>query len=382
MRAAHPEEKMEMAMDIKRMASWLGAAVFATAGASASAAEIEAGQWAWGPYAGYYMPDSDVIDAGPTGGLRLGYMMSDHWAVTSSFGYVALEGEEGSGEDEIEADLDVGVVDLNLMYVFRPEAKWSFTAGAGVGWAFVDGEIEDFEGNKITDSLSDDSFTYNVALGPIVKLGERANLRLLTRLRWFDEREDDEMDREITLGLMFPIGGKKAEPVVAAAPPPAPAPKPAPPPPPAKCPDGDKDGVCDASDQCPNTPTGRRVDSAGCDCDFTLNLRFAFDSAELSAEDKAQLDQLAEVLKNPKLGFVAGEIEGHADSMGDETYNQGLSERRAQAVADYLTAAGAALGGKFTAVGYGESRPEADNGTEEGRAQNRRVVVKRNDCTR
>jgi OOP family OmpA-OmpF porin len=219
-------------------------------------------------------------------------------------------------------------------------------------------------------------------LGPIIKLGERANLRLLTRLRWFDERKDDEMDREITLGLMFPIGGKKAAPVVAAAPPPPP-PKPAPPPPPpAKCADGDNDGVCDTADQCPNTPAGRRVGPAGCDCDFTLNLKFAFDSAVLTDADKAQLDQLAEVLKNPKLGFIAGEIEGHADSTGDDAYNQGLSQRRAQAVADYLTAAGAAVSGKFTAVGYGETRPEADNGTEEGRAQNRRVVVKRNDCSR
>lgn len=369
-------------MDIKRAASWLGAAIIATCGATANAAEIESGLWAWGPYGGWYMPDSDVIDAGPTGGLRIGYMASDHVALTGSFGYASLEGEEGQGENEIEADLDVGLIDLNAFYVFRPESKLSFTVGAGVGWAFVDGEISNFQGQTISDSLSDDSFTYNVAAGPIIKLGERANLRLLTRLRWFDEREDDEMDREITLGLMFPIGGKKAEPVVAAAPPPAPAPKPAPPPPPAKCSDGDKDGVCDADDQCPNTPAGRRVGPGGCDCDFTLNLRFAFDSAELSTEDKAQLDQLAEVLKNPKLGFIAGEIEGHADSMGDETYNQGLSERRAQAVADYLTAAGAAIGGRFTAVGYGESRPEADNGTEEGRAQNRRVVVKRNDCSR
>jgi outer membrane protein OmpA-like peptidoglycan-associated protein len=57
----------------------------------------------------------------------------------------------------------------------------------------------------------------------------------------------------------------------------------------------------------------------------------------------------------------------------------GLSKRRAQAVLEYLESKGVAPG-RMTAVGYGESKPIADNATEEGRALNRRVVIRRTDC--
>jgi len=65
--------------------------------------------------------------------------------------------------------------------------------------------------------------------------------------------------------------------------------------------------------------------------------------------------------------------------VGEEGYNQKLSERRAQAVVDYLHAKGVAAG-RITAIGMGEVKPLADNATEEGRAQNRRVTIRRTDC--
>ena len=80
-----------------------------------------------------------------------------------------------------------------------------------------------------------------------------------------------------------------------------------------------------------------------------------------------------------RLKFVEGTVEGHTDSEGDADYNLQLSERRAQAVADYLEAKGVAVG-RLTAKGIGESQPMADNDTAEGRAQNRRVVLRRTDC--
>jgi len=70
---------------------------------------------------------------------------------------------------------------------------------------------------------------------------------------------------------------------------------------------------------------------------------------------------------------------GHTDDVGDEAYNLKLSERRAQAVVDYLAAKGVASG-RVTAIGMGETKPLADNSTEEGRAQNRRVTIRRTDC--
>ncbi|MCB1832791.1 MAG: OmpA family protein, partial [Geminicoccaceae bacterium] len=68
------------------------------------------------------------------------------------------------------------------------------------------------------------------------------------------------------------------------------------------------------------------------------------------------------------------EVQGHTDSTGATDYNQGLSERRAQSVLDYLTGKGVEAE-RLTAVGFGENRPIASNDTEEGRAQNRRVEI-------
>ena len=165
---------------------------------------------------------------------------------------------------------------------------------------------------------------------------------------------------------------------------PAPVPVAAPPPPPpaaapvaAKCADQDGDGVCDADDKCPNTPAGDRVGPFGCSCDVTIRTHFAFDSAELTAEDKAQLDTVAARLK--ELNFVEGTATGHTDSIGTAEYNQKLSERRAQAVVDYLASKGV-YQGRIKPIGMGLTKPIADNATEEGRAQNRRVTIRRTDC--
>ena len=66
-------------------------------------------------------------------------------------------------------------------------------------------------------------------------------------------------------------------------------------------------------------------------------------------------------------------VEGHTDSVGTDAYNQSLSEKRADAVRDVLVNQYGVGGDRLNAVGYGESRPVADNATEEGRAINRRV---------
>jgi outer membrane protein OmpA-like peptidoglycan-associated protein/outer membrane protein W len=187
----------------------------------------------------------------------------------------------------------------------------------------------------------------------------------------------------VSIGIGYRFGGSPivaAAPVAAAAAVAAVAPPP-PPPPPAPVakvdPDTDGDGVPDSLDQCPNTPRGAKVDKVGCQCDVTREVHFATGSAQLSAEDKAMLDDVVPQLK--KLHFINGEIEGHTDSVGGSAMNQRLSERRAKAVADYLAAHGIS-GGRVTTVGYGETKPVADNTSKEGRAHNRRVVIRRTDC--
>ncbi len=111
-----------------------------------------------------------------------------------------------------------------------------------------------------------------------------------------------------------------------------------------------------------------------------LRTHFAFNSAELTAQDKTDLDALIAILKNPKLAFIAGTVTGHTDDVGDAAYNLDLSKRRANAVAEYARSKGLNLGAQFQVIGKGEVDPIADNKTEDGRAQNRRVTIRRTDC--
>jgi outer membrane protein OmpA-like peptidoglycan-associated protein len=104
-------------------------------------------------------------------------------------------------------------------------------------------------------------------------------------------------------------------------------------------------------------------------------VKFSFDQAELPAEAAQMLDDLAAKVKGyGKAVYV--EIEGHTDGTGSEEYNYELGERRANAVRDYLAAQGGIPLHAMNVISYGESRPLADNSTSQGRAQNRRVVIR------
>ncbi len=143
------------------------------------------------------------------------------------------------------------------------------------------------------------------------------------------------------------------------------------------CPkDSDGDGVHDGIDECPDTPAGVLVDVRGCEIKEEIRLRgvnFEYNSADLTASSRPILNEAAATLeKNPS---IVVEVAGHTDSAGSEGYNQGLSERRAASVHDYLVGAGIAEE-RLSSRGYGESQPIADNDTDEGRAENRRVVLR------
>ena len=105
---------------------------------------------------------------------------------------------------------------------------------------------------------------------------------------------------------------------------------------------------------------------------LAADVLFEFDRAEIRPEFTAEIDAAAELLlANPD---VTVRIDGHTDSVGTLEYNQGLSERRAEAVAAYLEAAGVDRG-RMTVAGFSFTQPVADNATPEGRAQNRRVEI-------
>lgn len=102
-------------------------------------------------------------------------------------------------------------------------------------------------------------------------------------------------------------------------------------------------------------------------------INFDFDKADIKPEWKPVLDEGAAVLaKNPNINII---IEGHTCAIGTDAYNQKLSERRAQSVFKYFVSKGISAS-RMKTVGYGESKPKADNATEEGRRINRRVEIK------
>lgn len=173
------------------------------------------------------------------------------------------------------------------------------------------------------------------------------------------------------------------------------------------CPDSDGDGVADKDDKCPNLAG----DVNGCPKDTDGDGIYDKDDkcidkkgtaanngcpVQLSVEAKATLGKYAKTIQfnSSKATFKPGvtatldkvakvmnqfegikfDVEGHADSQGDDNRNLKLSQRRAQAVVDYLATHGIKRS-RLKAVGYGEARPIATNETKAGRALNRRVVL-------
>lgn len=109
---------------------------------------------------------------------------------------------------------------------------------------------------------------------------------------------------------------------------------------------------------------------------WTLNLDsqmlFAFESDALTEQARAAIARLSRVLL--EIGIQQLRVEGHTDNIGTGEFNQRLSMRRAEAVAREFAARGLSRA-SITTVGHGMAKPIADNKTEAGRAQNRRVVV-------
>lgn len=105
---------------------------------------------------------------------------------------------------------------------------------------------------------------------------------------------------------------------------------------------------------------------------FPDGLLFPFDSDQLHSEARENMRQFAaSLVQYPNTRTL---VVGHTDSDGGTSYNQGLSERRARAAADFIVTSGVAIA-RVSTIGSGETEPIATNATVEGRSQNRRVEV-------
>lgn len=143
--------------------------------------------------------------------------------------------------------------------------------------------------------------------------------------------------------------------------------------------DDDRDGVSNSLDLCPNTPLGTKVDSKGCTVaieaplSMELKINFKSGSAVVNPAGVKEISKVARLMvENPNTTVI---IEGHTDSRGKAAANKRLSEQRANAVRNVLIKQGVNAS-RVRAIGYGPDQPIADNATEAGRAQNRRVIAK------
>jgi OOP family OmpA-OmpF porin len=313
-------------------------------------AQNEVGQWYLNPYVGGVTPDAEWATTGKKimYGFDLGKNLSKAWSVELDLNGSALTYRYGDGHVRLFGGA------FDALRVFNRGSTFAPYLSLGVG-AIHDSPPDGFGLSSRTE------FMAQGGIGAFIRLWQNSNgsrtifLRPDLKARW-SRVSGNPVDFLYVLGFTATFG--PCQPAVAA--PPSPPPPPPPPPPPAS--------------RCPGTPPGVAVDEYGCPIkDVVLEgVNFETDSAVLTAASRPILDAAAKGLReHPRLKI---EVQGHTDSTGSARHNQGLSERRAASVRDYLIAQGVSPA-QLTARGFGETQPIASNATVEGRAKNRRVVM-------
>ncbi len=141
--------------------------------------------------------------------------------------------------------------------------------------------------------------------------------------------------------------------------------------------DSDNDGVVDSKDKCPNTKSGIDVNDYGCAAEekatVRLNVKFATGKANIAAGYDQDLIELASFMSEHQNTKI--EVQGHTDNSGSKAINKKLSQARADAVKSYLVDKLKVDASRIVSTGYGDEAPVADNSTNEGKQQNRRVIA-------
>ena len=358
---------------MKKSAILVSAMATALLGSAAAVADEpwdpEVGHWFVSPFLGYGFLDSDrLLDDGIHWGASIGKHLNRQWSaqISAYTGEYDNDGRKPGWTGTASYDGSRSGVSVDLMRVFARDSRFSPYLLGGVG----------IQSSNYDGLQGDSNVTTSLGVGAMWELMRSADgsrhLQLTpeVRSRWDLQSGNTLNDIVAQVGLALGWGPPR--------PPPAAVELPPPPPPaaPAKCADSDGDGVCDEADKCPGTPAGAKVDKVGCPLEQTLKLLFDFDSAELRPESITELERLVTFMGD--VPFATALIEGHTDSIGTEAYNQGLSDRRAKAVFDYLTSRGVDPA-RMSSIGHGELKPIADNATAEGRQLNRRVMLIRTD---
>jgi outer membrane protein OmpA-like peptidoglycan-associated protein len=136
-------------------------------------------------------------------------------------------------------------------------------------------------------------------------------------------------------------------------------------------PTGTTRGICIGTETECGTPEADRTAAQS----YDLLITFDLDSANLTDAAKANLDEFAKALRDPRLSSATFEVDGHTDAWGGDSYNMALSERRASAVVEYLEAQGVDAS-KLIPKGFGKSQPRtSDPFAPENRRVETRLVV-------
>jgi OOP family OmpA-OmpF porin len=313
------------------------------------------------------------------GTLGFGRFLSPNWSLDAELNY---QNPDKKGTDLWWSQYGVSA---DARYHFRnADSKWWPYVRMGLGWQRH--EEEYVSANTATPEggwpyqHEDSNLAANLGAGLQFDFG-RMDLRTEVGTRVdFDDTQAGTLPQQdyfndwlASIGMTIALGPEPMAPV-------APAPEPAAP----SCSDmdDDGDGVNNCDDKCPGSQAGQTIGPDGCPVPVSIDLKgvnFDFDKSTLRPDAVAILNEAIEILKRyPDLKV---EVAGHTDSIGTDAYNQGLSERRARAVYDYLTGNGIDASRLVGPNGYGESRPIAPNtnpdGSDnpEGRAQNRRTEL-------
>ncbi len=242
---------------------------------------------------------------------------------------------------------------------------------------------ERFSGNSIQTDSSNKDFTRYLDAGvgyvyPITKSGIK--VRAEYRYRYTEVNTSGSFDGQhigdasfgdniVSLGLEIPLGAQPQTQTVSTQSAPAPQPK-----------DSDGDGVINANDACPNTPAGAKVNSNGCQIHKSKpapiqlkGVTFNFNKATLTPQAHRRLNSVVSALKSsPNVDF---RLDGYTDSIGPQSYNLKLSQRRVKSVKHYLLNHQISSSRITGTKGHGEKNPVATNKTKAGRAKNRRVEI-------
>lgn len=330
--------------------SVVAASSFSVLAQGQGAVEVEA-------FAKHYFSDDSYRDFENSDaelyGASIGYFLTDDVELALSHGvYKDVNSDDpvdGGGHKKIKGEL----TSLDAIYHFG-------TPGVGLR-PYVSGG---FAHQSIGQAKSgrDQSTFANIGAGLKYYFTDMFYARAGVDGMYLIDEDQTEWQAGVGIGLNFGGSAGKEEP--------------APQPVAEVCPDVDNDGVCDNVDRCPDTPANTTVNAEGCTAvaevvRVELDVKFDFDKAVVKEESYADIKNLADFMN--QYPQTTTTVEGHTDSVGTDAYNQKLSERRANAVRNVLVNEYGVQGNRVDSVGYGESRPVADNATESGRAINRRV---------